>query len=115
MWGDLIFLISPFIMPKFADNLTISFVTETFVCKTSINYKLFCLIIGLKCFNKNLSSQRKILIISSNCYWLTKVFQLKPLMSYKIITYFFQLGNQNIEIILRISKFLAQDNDFPAF
>lgn len=24
MWGDLIFLISPFIMPKFADNLTIT-------------------------------------------------------------------------------------------
>ena len=102
-------------MPKFADNLTISFLTETFVCKTSINYKLFCLIIGLKCFNKNLSSQREILIISSNCYWLTKVFQLKPLMSYKIITYFYQLGNQNIEVILRISKFLAQENDFPAF
>ena len=51
MWGDFIFLISPFIMPKFADNLTISFITETFICKTSINYKLFCLIIGLKCFN----------------------------------------------------------------
>ena len=51
MWGDLVFLISPFIMPKFACNLTISFLTETFICKTSINYKLFCLIIGLKCFN----------------------------------------------------------------
>ena len=25
MWGDLIFPISPFIMPKFADNLTITF------------------------------------------------------------------------------------------
>ena len=44
MWGDLIFLISPFIMLKFADNLTITFLTETFICKTSINYKLFCLI-----------------------------------------------------------------------
>ena len=51
MWGDLIFPISPFIMPKFADNLTI---TETFICKTSINYKLFCLIEFFK-------------IISSNC------------------------------------------------
>ena len=51
MWGDLIFLISPFIMLKFADNLTITFLTETLICKTSINYKLFCLIIGLKCFN----------------------------------------------------------------
>lgn len=54
MWGDLIFPISPFIMPKFADNLTITFLTETFICKTSINYKLFCLIEFLK-------------IISSNC------------------------------------------------
>ena len=42
MWGDLIFPISPFIMPKFADNLTITFLTEI-ICKTSINYKLFCL------------------------------------------------------------------------
>ena len=74
MWGDLIFLISPFIMPTFADNLTITFLTETFICKTSMNYKLFCLIIGS---------------------------QLKPLMSYKIINYFYQLGNQNIEVILR--------------
>ena len=44
MWGDLIFQISPFIMPKFADNLTISFLTEMFICKTLMNYKLFCLI-----------------------------------------------------------------------
>ena len=36
-------------------------------------------------------------------------------MSYKIINYFYQLGNQNIEVILRINKFLAQDNDFLAF
>ena len=42
MWGNLIFPISPFIMPKFADNLTITFLTEMFICKTSINYKLFC-------------------------------------------------------------------------
>ena len=54
MWGDLIFPISPFIMPKFAENLTITFLTETFICKTSINYKLFCLIEFFK-------------IISSNC------------------------------------------------
>ena len=100
MWGDLIFLISPFIMLKVADDLAVTFLTETFICKTSINYNLFCLIIGSKCFNENLSSQRKILIISSNCYWL-KVFQLKPLMSYKIINYFHQLGDQNIEVILR--------------
>ena len=44
MWGDLIFPISAFILPKFADNLTITFLTETFICKTSINYKSFCLI-----------------------------------------------------------------------
>ena len=43
MWGDLIFPISPYIMPKFDDNLTITFLTEMFICKTSINYKLFCL------------------------------------------------------------------------
>ena len=54
MWGDLIFPISPFIMPKFADNLIITFLTETFICKTLINYKLFCLIDFFK-------------IISSNC------------------------------------------------
>ena len=43
MWGDLIFPISPLIMPKFADNLIITSLTEMFICKTSINYKLFCL------------------------------------------------------------------------
>ena len=32
MWGDLIFPISPFIMPKFAGNLTINYLTEMFIC-----------------------------------------------------------------------------------
>ena len=31
-------------MGKFAVNVTITFLTEMFICKTSINYKLFCLI-----------------------------------------------------------------------
>ena len=41
MWGDLIFPISPFIMPKFADDLTITFLTEMFICKTLINYMFY--------------------------------------------------------------------------
>ena len=31
-------------MGKFDVNVTITFLTEMFICKTSINYKLFCLI-----------------------------------------------------------------------